>query len=60
MQKELRGFARLSPEERRKVSSIGGRAAHQQGRAHQFTPEEAREAGKKGGLVTGLRRRARR
>jgi general stress protein YciG len=58
MQKELRGFARLSPEERRKVSGLGGRTAHQMGRAHQFTPEEAREAGKKGGLVTGQRRKA--
>ncbi len=44
-----RGFASLSEEERRRIASEGGKAAHQKGTAHQFTSEEGREAGKKGG-----------
>jgi uncharacterized protein len=36
---------------KRQVSSMGGRAAHQKGTAHEFTVEEARAAGRKGGLV---------
>ena len=51
-----RGFALLSPEERRAVSSKGGKAAHELGRAHTFTKEEARKHGRTGGLVSGLRR----
>lgn len=46
-----RGFASLSPERQREIASAGGRAAHEQGTAHQFTSEEAREAGRKGGLA---------
>lgn len=42
-----RGFAAMSPEEQRKIASKGGKAAHQKGTAHEFTSEEAREAGKK-------------
>ena len=44
-----RGFAALTPERQREIASLGGRAAHAQGTAHSFTPDEAREAGKKGG-----------
>ena len=33
----------------REIASKGGRAAHAKGTAHQFSPEEAREAGRKGG-----------
>ena len=44
-----RGFAAMDPERQREVSSAGGRAAHQGGRAHRFSPEEARAAGRKGG-----------
>lgn len=44
-----RGFANLSPEERRIRSSAGGKAAHAKGTAHRFTSETAREAGAKGG-----------
>lgn len=47
--KKLMGFACMSLEERRRIASLGGKAAHREGRAHQFTSEEAREAGKKGG-----------
>ncbi|HSI54866.1 MAG: KGG domain-containing protein [Ramlibacter sp.] len=42
-----RGFAAMSPEKKREIASLGGRAAHASGRAHQFSSEEARAAGKK-------------
>ena len=42
-----RGFAAMSPERQRQIASLGGRAAHQSGHAHEFTSEEARIAGKK-------------
>jgi general stress protein YciG len=44
-----RGFASMSAERRREIAARGGRAAHEAGTAHQFTSEEARRAGKKGG-----------
>jgi hypothetical protein len=44
-----RGFAGMSEEEKREIASKGGKAAHEKGTAHEFTPEEAAEAGKKGG-----------
>jgi general stress protein YciG len=43
------GFSRLSPEEHRRVASLGGQAAQQTRLAHRFTPEEARRAGHIGG-----------
>lgn len=43
------GFARLDPATMREVASKGGRAAHAQGRAHEFTSETAAIAGRKGG-----------
>jgi uncharacterized protein len=46
-----RGFASMDAAKQREIASKGGRAAHQQGTAHEFTPEEAREAGRKGGLA---------
>jgi len=49
MDKPKRGFAAMSPEQRKEIASQGGKAAHAKGTAHQFTPEEARAAGKKGG-----------
>lgn len=45
-----RGFAAMSPERQREIASKGGRAAHEQGVAHQWTSEEARLAGRKGGM----------
>lgn len=39
----------MSPEKKREIASKGGRAAHQKGTAHEFTPDEARMAGRKGG-----------
>ena len=44
-----RGFASLTPERQREIASRGGKAAHASGRAHTFTSDEAREAGRKGG-----------
>jgi general stress protein YciG len=44
-----RGFASMDREKQRAIASKGGKAAHQQGTAHEFTPDEAREAGRKGG-----------
>jgi uncharacterized protein len=48
-QKSRRGFAAMDPERQRQIASEGGRAAHRQGVAHEWTAEEAREAGRKGG-----------
>ena len=42
-----RGFAAMRPEEQRRIASMGGRAAHASGHAHEFTTEEARIAGRK-------------
>jgi hypothetical protein len=44
-----RGFASMDPRKQREIASKGGRAAHAKGTAHEFTPEEARIAGRKGG-----------
>lgn len=46
-----RGFASMSPEKQREIASRGGRAAHARGTAHQWTAEEARVAGRRGGLA---------
>lgn len=40
----------------REIASKGGRAAHAKGTAHQFTSEEAREAGRKGGQAVSRNR----
>jgi hypothetical protein len=39
----------MDPEKQRLIASKGGRIAHERGHAHEFTPDEAREAGRKGG-----------
>lgn len=44
-----RGFASMDRETQRAIASKGGKAAHAQGVAHEFTSEEARSAGRKGG-----------
>jgi general stress protein YciG len=44
-----RGFASMEPDKRRQIAEKGGRAAHAKGTAHEFTSDEAREAGRKGG-----------
>jgi general stress protein YciG len=43
-----RGLAAMSPERRREIASKGGRTSQARGTAHQWTPEEASAAGKKG------------
>lgn len=43
----------------REIASKGGKAAHQKGTAHEWTSEEARNAGRKGGLASHARRRER-
>lgn len=47
--KARRGFAVMDPQRQREIASEGGRAAHERGNAHEFTSEEARQAGRKGG-----------
>jgi general stress protein YciG len=47
--KSKRGFAAMDPSRQREIASKGGRTAHEQGRAHQFSSDEARAAGRKGG-----------
>ena len=50
-QRRARGFAGMDPERRREVSRAGGRAAHAAGTAHRFTSDEAKAAGRKGGVA---------
>jgi len=50
------GFASLSPERRREIATQGGVAAHKKGTAHEFTSDEARAAGQKGGLAPHVQR----
>jgi general stress protein YciG len=56
MAKEDRGFASMDRDRQRDIASKGGRAAHQKGRAHEWTSEEAREAGRKGGMASHNRK----
>lgn len=51
----LQGFARLSPEARKLAAKIGGQAAQRSPHAHRWTKEQARIAGRKGGLVSQSR-----
>ena len=44
-----RGFASMDPAKQKEIASKGGRAAHAKGTAHEFTSDEARVAGRKGG-----------
>jgi len=44
-----RGFAAMDENKQREIASKGGKAAHEKGTAHEFTSEEARAAGRKGG-----------
>jgi uncharacterized protein len=52
-----RGFASMDPQRQREIASEGGRAAHEKGTAHEFTSEEAREAGSKGGQARSEKNR---
>jgi len=51
-----RGFSSMDPQKQREIASKGGKAAHQKGTAHEFTTEEARIAGRKGGAASRARR----
>jgi uncharacterized protein len=44
-----RGFASMDDDKQREIASQGGKAAHDSGNAHEFSSEEARKAGRKGG-----------
>jgi general stress protein YciG len=55
--KEDRGFASMDRVKQREIASKGGKAAHQKGTAHEWTSEEARDAGRKGGIASHRRRR---
>jgi general stress protein YciG len=54
--KEDRGFASMDRSKQREIASKGGKAAHQKGTAHEWTSEEAREAGRKGGMASHKRK----
>ena len=45
--RSVRGFAAMDPQRQREIASLGGRAAHQSGHAHEFNSDEARAAGRK-------------
>ena len=53
---EQRGFAAMDEAKQRQIASKGGKAAHEKGTAHEFTPDEARMAGKKGGEAVSRNR----
>ena len=55
--KSGRGFAAMDPKRQREIASEGGKAAHLSGNAHEFTTEEARKAGRKGGQANGSARK---
>ncbi len=57
MAKEDRGFASMDRAKQREIASKGGKAAHAKGTAHEWTSEEAREAGRKGGMASHRRRK---
>jgi general stress protein YciG len=52
-----RGFAAMDPRLVSELAKRGGKAAHQAGTAHQFTSDEARVAGRKGGMATHAKRK---
>jgi general stress protein YciG len=54
-----RGFAAMDPKLVAELAKRGGKAAHRAGTAHQFTSDEARVAGRKGGMATHAKRRGR-
>ena len=51
-----RGFSSMDKQKQKEIASKGGKAAHQKGTAHEFTSEEARIAGRKGGAASRARR----
>lgn len=57
---EDRGFASMDRDKQRSIASKGGRAAHLKGTAHEWTSDEAREAGRKGGIASAESQRRKR
>jgi general stress protein YciG len=55
--KRPRGFAAMDRKQVSEIARKGGKAAHSAGTAHEFTSEEARVAGRKGGRATHAKRR---
>ncbi len=55
--RKRRGFAAMDPKKVSEIASKGGKAAHRAGTAHEFTPDEARSAGRKGGYATHAKRK---
>ena len=53
-----RGFAAMDRNLVSEIARKGGKAAHAAGTAHEFTSDEARNAGRKGGMATHAKRRA--
>jgi general stress protein YciG len=53
-----RGFASMSTKKVKEIAARGGRAAHLKGTAHEFTSEEGRLAGIKGGKLSWKKRNA--
>lgn len=51
-ERDRRGFASMDAEKLRKIASMGGKAAHEKGTAHQWTSAEAQAAGRKGGAAS--------
>lgn len=51
-----RGFAAMDRDRVKEIASKGGKAAHAAGTAHQFSSDEARNAGRKGGMAPHARR----
>ena len=49
--KKPRGFAAMDREKQREIARRGGKAAHERGTAHEFSRDEARDAGRKGGYA---------
>src|SRR4051794_38523575 len=52
-----RGFASMDQHRQREIARKGGRAAHEKGKAHEFTSDEARAAGRKGGEKVSVNRK---
>src|SRR3954466_14062226 len=52
-----RGFASMDTHRQKEIARKGGRAAHEKGKAHEFTPDEARAAGRKGGEKVSVNRK---
>lgn len=57
MPKRHSGFASMTPEKRKEIASLGGKKAHANGTAHQWTSADAREAGRRGGVEAQRRKR---